>query len=705
MAGCGARWVFHNRLVLVVGLIAATPVLVSAIHALLAGWTPVFDDAVVTTRSFDVFSSHSPLVGQYSDASAPTVGTVFSAGPMLFWLFAFQARFLGVWAFPVTMALVNTASIMGSVALARRRGGRVFMFAVAIALTMLCRSLGPERLHDIVNQTAVLLPFTLLIFLAWSLACGEYRLLPVTVLIASFIAEAHFSLDLAALAACVVAMVGVTTTLVRSHFSAAASAREHPQRWLFGALAVALVCWTPPLLDQAFNSPGNVGRILQTATANQQTEGTTWGLRAVVRAVGIPPWWLRNAPGNEFSRIRDLTSDPSAAAIVSCVLILSALLVIALIGLRRSRRDLMIAPLLALLLNASVLVVTASIPTRQIFASDKALYWASSAGMFAWLVLGWSLAVLVRPTRWGAALSSRTSQMVSRPAAVPVTGLCITALVAILVASAQKPDLYQYAYRPVRNIASRLSALPRGGAVLVRASVPGLLNGFVYQTAIVYQLRRKGYNAVVESDLNNTDQKLGKSYTLPKAYGEVILIDTTSETATPDNHEIARVPWPGPFFLPGSVIRVSACPVAAKGCSASSSSTSSGGTPSTTVAAAPSRSASTPPTADGARSALRQFDSEFAGRAFDAACALFTERGRAQAGNGDPSRCPAGMALGWASANSQGGSTYFAGLLRSLASAPVSISGNTATITVTGQQHPTTTLVYVGGQWQINSVH
>ena len=717
MARSGARWVLDNRLVLGVGLVAATPVLVSAVHAVLAGWTPVFDDAVIAARSFDVLSSHPPLVGQYSDASVASVGTVFSAGPMLFWLFAVQAHFLGDWAFPVTMALVNTASIMGSVALARRRGGTAFMFAAAIALAVVCRSLGPERLHDIVNQSSALLPFTLLVFLAWSVACGEYRLLPLTVVVASFVAQAHFSLDLAAIAVCVVAAAGVFVTLAQRPSSAADITRDHPRRWLLGASAIGLVCWIPPLLDQIFNRPGNLVRIFQTATAHQQTEGTTWGWRAVVRTVGILPWWLRNAPANEFSRLGDLTSDPSATAIVSCVLILGSLLIVALVGLRRRRPDLITAGLLALLLNAAVLVVTASIPTRQAYASDKALYWASSVGMFTWLALGWSLAALVRATRWGAALDSRSLTKARRQASAPVAGLCITAIVAILVASAQGSDASQYAYRPVRSIASRLSALPRDRAVLVLASVPGPLHGFLYQTAFVYQLRRQGYSVVIPPDLFYTDQKFGHYYTLPRAYGEVLLIDTTGEPAPPGSRLVALGSWPGSYSYSGSRIRASVvsmpgrtalsistvCTLFTGSCGGSGTSTTTSGTPCTTAAVGSVSSARSHATVGGARSVLCQFYSEFAGRAFNAACALFTEHGRTQAGKGDPSRCTGGMAIQWSNAQVLGGATYFSALQRMLVSAPASISGTTATITVSGQQHPTT-LVYVGGRWQIESV-
>ena len=80
------------------------------------------------------------------------------------------------------MGIVNTLAIIGAVALARRRGGLVLMFAAAIAIALLCQSLPSESLHDIWNPAAGLFPFLLLIFLGWSVACGDVGLLPLTAL-------------------------------------------------------------------------------------------------------------------------------------------------------------------------------------------------------------------------------------------------------------------------------------------------------------------------------------------------------------------------------------------------------------------------------------------------------------------------------------------------------------------------------------------
>src|SRR2546429_8831648 len=93
----------------------------------------------------------------------------------------------------LTMGAVNSLAIVGAVALARRRGGVILMFATALAIALMCQSLAAETFHDIWNPSAALFPFTLLIFLCWSLACGEYRLLPLTALVASFVLQANLT--------------------------------------------------------------------------------------------------------------------------------------------------------------------------------------------------------------------------------------------------------------------------------------------------------------------------------------------------------------------------------------------------------------------------------------------------------------------------------------------------------------------------------
>lgn len=545
---------------LLVGLVAASPVIASTARAVLAHWTPVFDDGVIATRAFDVLSGHPPLVGQFSDASVPSVGVIFSPGPMLFWLLAFQTHVLGDWALPVTMGVINSASIMGAIALARRLGGRVFMLATAFALVMLCRSFGAERLHDIYNPSAALLTFTLLIFLAWSVARGEYRLLPLTALVASYTAQTHLSLVIATIVLVVAASAGLMMAQPRRSPSAdpATSVRRKP--WVLGSLAVTLLCWSGPLLDQAFNRPGNLGRILQTATAGQRTEGVIWGWHALVRTVGLVPWWLQVPPMPvSFGRVLELSSAPDAVGVISSALVVGGLLVVSAVGLRRRHADLVIPAVLALGLNAAVVAVAAQIPANQELASDRSLYFASAVGMYSWLALGWSLSLIWRETSWAAIVRSKTSALSRPPAAVPLLGVCIVATAAALITAAQGPDLVQYDYRPVGAIAARVKTLPSDRPVLIETTLTNQLSGIAVELALVYQLRKQGYQPVVTagSDLDH----LGSRYTLPQAYGEVLLIGPGGTPAPNGSHILARFTAPSrltpPYFGP---VEVSAAP-------------------------------------------------------------------------------------------------------------------------------------------------
>ena len=228
------------------------PVIVATVKAVRDGWVPTADQAIIATRSYDVFTSHTPLVGQYSYAGHVTGQLTHSLGPMLYWLLAIPAHFGSAASITETMAAVNVLSIVGVVALARRRGGVVLMFAAAIAVALMCQSLAGELLHDIWNPDAGLFPFTLLIFLCWSLACGEHRLLPLTVLVASFVLQCQLAFVPPVLGLLAVGLIGLGVSRRSSAARRRADGgleRRGALPWALAALAVMAVCWTPPVID------------------------------------------------------------------------------------------------------------------------------------------------------------------------------------------------------------------------------------------------------------------------------------------------------------------------------------------------------------------------------------------------------------------------------------------------------------------------
>jgi hypothetical protein len=129
-------------LTLAAGAAAAIPIIVATLVALVEGWPLIGDEAVIAVRALDVLSTSPPLVGQYSVASGSAGTVTHSPGPMLYWLLALPAQ-IGAPAIVIVVGAVNTACVAGSVALARRIGGRGLMFAAALALVVTTGAVPP----------------------------------------------------------------------------------------------------------------------------------------------------------------------------------------------------------------------------------------------------------------------------------------------------------------------------------------------------------------------------------------------------------------------------------------------------------------------------------------------------------------------------------------------------------------------------------
>ncbi|HEX7610747.1 MAG TPA: hypothetical protein VF380_08745, partial [Solirubrobacteraceae bacterium] len=383
------RW-----LAVAAGLCAAGPVIASTLRALRHGWLPAGDQAIIATRAYDVLTSRTPLVGQHSDAGALTHHAVYSLGPMLYWLLALPARFGAPGALTLTVGLLNVAAILGTVVLARRRGGRMLMFVTALAVAIMSRSLATEALHDVWNAAVGLFPFTLLIFLCWSLACGEYRLLPLTVLVASFAVQCQLAFLAPSLGVLAIGLAGLVVSLrspgARLERKGSAG-HAGVRRWVLAALLVGVVCWTPPAIDQIQGNPGNLTAVARAAKANTTTLGPSVGWHAVTLALGIPPWWLTD-PASPWQRKIEVREAPGALATASTLLALLALIGVGALGLLRRRPQLWAGALIALALCLGMAVVAAATPTPRLLSATLGytMWLGSPVGMFAWLILAWS---------------------------------------------------------------------------------------------------------------------------------------------------------------------------------------------------------------------------------------------------------------------------------------------------------------------------
>lgn len=473
-----AAWLYGALPALAAGLAAAIPVIVSTVHAVNVGWEPAGDDGIIVTRAWDVLSSHSPLVGQYSEAGNVTGQIVHSPGPMLYWLLALPARFGTTASLAVTLGAVNTLAIIACVALARRRGGLALMFASALAIALMCQSLASESFHDVWNPAAALFPFLLLIFLCWSLACGDYKLMPLTVVVASFVTQTHLTYVAPSAGMLVIALGGLASwRLARWRRARARSSSAEPTqgqharpvwRWLVAAVLVGLVCWAPALIDEVEHNPGNLTLILQTTSHRGRTLGSSIGANAVVDAVGWKPWWLY-VPNSEWNRKNDVRKTPASAASDSTLGLLAALGLVTLVGVIVRRRDLAAAALIGLVLCAALDANVAQTPVVPLLAATigYTAWWGSMLGMWVWLVVAWSLWLSLRwlargrlRARGARALAHLPARYLRAAGIVACLG-CLGGVVATgdAVAATEKPDSHVNQYHPIAAIVARLDQI------------------------------------------------------------------------------------------------------------------------------------------------------------------------------------------------------------------------------------------------------
>ncbi len=378
----------------------------------------------------------------------------------------------------LTAGLINVAAVVGVVSLALRRGGRGLMVATAVAIPIMLASLPSETYSDVWNSSAPLMPFLLLVFLAWSVACGEHRLAPLTVLVASFAMQSHLTF--------LPPGGAVDRVRVRVRDRVRGGPGGGRGDGSSPTLAVLLLCWSAPLIDQATNDPGNLSVLADSASSGDPELGPAAGRRAVANTIGVRPWWLRE-DRDTLQRIGDLATDPRWFTTLSAGLLLAVLAAIVLAGALRRRVEVAAAGGIALGLCAAIYLAAANTPENSVATVAYTLRWASPAGMAVWLLAGWSIATLL------------PAPALAAPRRVATAGAVgLAALAAVTVAAAENPPRGE-PYEGMRAIIDRIEdqvPVEGGTGIESSSSAPTFAMALELQVGVVYWLRRSGRDPV-----------------------------------------------------------------------------------------------------------------------------------------------------------------------------------------------------------------
>ncbi len=459
----------------------------------------VADQALIELHTRDV-GHHTPLVGLYSR------GEWSHPGPILFYVLAPFYWLAGGRAFGLSIGAlaINGASIVGLALVARRRGGTPLMLLTLLGSTLLLRTLGADFVRDPWNCFITTLPFALLIFLAWSMWCGEAWALPIAAGVATFLAQTHIGFVVLALPLVVWGALGLLVAAVRPPGGrGAAEPAPGPEPGGEGdagdtgtkrptvlRLAVAAVLsagvlavlWAPTFVDVLIHDPSNLGLIrawFGGGGGDAHSVGVGW--RVMSGQFAALPEWLTTkrafllsgeTPYLEHAPLPLLLVPVAAAAVV--------------LWRRGTRVARSYVATLVLVFAVGVVAVARTVGP----AFDYRLRWTFVVGMLGLLAIAWAA--------WG--MAARRWPGVERRVLVPLTlgAIVVVGVVnAVTGATVGSPQAGDSATMNslVPQVIDALGDVD--GPVLVD---DGLQGGAWQARSLILELEKAGYDVVVPAD-------------------------------------------------------------------------------------------------------------------------------------------------------------------------------------------------------------
>lgn len=386
-------------------VVALLPIVAAVVRALVTGWIPVGDNALIAIRAHDVLGGSMPLLGSWTSASQWVGFDMNFPGPTMF-----QAFSVPVWLFgplhgiALAAGLVNATAVVVCAVFAWRIGRLPLLLATNIAVVTLLGSMGSSNLIDPWNANIATLSFLALLFATAALATGDVWALPVTAALATFVIQAHLSYVLLVPGVVAVGLAGFAWTT----WSARRGERAAPPRTgspptprrlsgrtigaVFGVTALVVVAgWALPVYEQFSSNPGNLTKLYRSSKVQPpSTPGFGQAVGGVSLVVARPPLWL--APGWGDTHI-DLFHPPPPA-LPSALLVGAVVAAGVAVAVTAARRRDVSATALATIAVTGVLlsVATAAKGTSPFGLQLAYLRYGWPVSMLTWLAIGYGVA-------------------------------------------------------------------------------------------------------------------------------------------------------------------------------------------------------------------------------------------------------------------------------------------------------------------------
>jgi hypothetical protein len=396
---------------LVIALVALSPFAVGAFSIVQRGYPPgaLFGDrAILALTAGDAWRA-PVLLGPYSRFYW------HHPGPLYF--YALNLLSLGFGRQTVGLVLgataINVTAAVGILLLAHRRGGRALLVWASILLTAYVVAIEPTP-FDIWNPSVTLLPFVVVLLLVWSITCRDWWTAPWLAFVASFTVQTHVGLAPGVMMAVAFAIAVSVWRQRRGGVALGDDERRMVRRSVAATVAVAVVAWLPPVIEQLTSADGNLTALWRFFTR----PGSPHTLSDGVRNAGLQATLMVRSLVEPISLRADAHQGLTAAAVVT-----AAAFVVAVVLARKAGAPdaLVLLMLVGVELVVGVYAVTKVVGPIQFYL----VQWISAVGFVLWLAVGQATLEFFR-TRAPDASSRRA---VTRAAViVAVLVLCVGAV-------------------------------------------------------------------------------------------------------------------------------------------------------------------------------------------------------------------------------------------------------------------------------------
>jgi hypothetical protein len=463
-----------------------TVLLLPALRNMARGWRPLADDASIAIQAWNTFSLHPPLVGMGTGAASGTAGvqTTADPGPLQFWLLGpFVHLDPGQGALLGAAVLCAGVLSLGIYVLQKSAGSWASVIFALVIVDLAIVSPTPF-LDPVWNSSFGLFWFLAFLAIAFAVALGNLKYLPVLIFVGSVTIDAHL-LYLPAV------VLVLPATLVCGWL------QRRPQNfhWLWWSIGVGAACWIAPLGQQIFGSNPNGTRLLQNGdlfSSHTHTFGTLLGFHALARAASPSAVWATPRPILPIPAHNDVVNNGPLALTV-------LLLALAAVGFLAWRHRQIYVLSLSVITTASAIglvVLYARVPSDYIlsFTWINLAVWV--VGICIWLTFGLAVVTWARVF-----IGAREGTQIS-PKTVQVVALCLlaagTVVGTVVVAAPYGNRGYQLDFASMRRVQDMAriveQEVPQGRVSLgVRYSGGNFFQYISDEHGVAYLLKTAGW--------------------------------------------------------------------------------------------------------------------------------------------------------------------------------------------------------------------